>query len=98
MGLAGVGLFAVGNGHWPWENTLHLQVGFRQIHGVEGGTPVRVLGRNAGEVEGIRLPDTPDGEATWRLRTDAKSRDQLRAHASAQTLPDGASGSKVIRT
>ncbi len=96
LGLACVGLFAVGNGHWPWEKTLHLQVGFRQIHGVEVGTPVRVLGRNAGEVVEIRLPDDPDGEVTLRLRIDAKLRELIRADASAQIMPVGMVGSKVI--
>jgi phospholipid/cholesterol/gamma-HCH transport system substrate-binding protein len=96
LGLAGVGLFAVGNGHWPWADTIHLQVGFRQIHGIEVGTAVRVLGRNAGEVEEIRLPDFPDGEVTLLLRIDGKLRDLIRADSCAQIMPVGMVGSKVI--
>jgi phospholipid/cholesterol/gamma-HCH transport system substrate-binding protein len=96
LGLAGVGLFAVGNGHWPWTDAIHLRVGLRQIHGIEVGTPVRVLGRNAGEVEEITLPDTPDGEVTLLLRVDGRLRNLIRSDASAQIVPVGMVGSKVI--
>ena len=81
-----LGLFAVGNRQWLWTDTFHLRVGFRQIHGVERGTPVRVFGRNAGEIEDVQMPDSPDGEVTLVLRMDGKLHSLIRKDASAQRL------------
>ncbi len=96
LGLAAAGLFAVGNRQWLWADTFRLRVGFRQIHGVEKGTPVRVFGRNAGEVEELLMPETPEGEVTLVLRLDGTLHSLIRADASAQIVPVGMVGGKVI--
>jgi len=96
LGLAVVGVFAVGNRQWLWTDTFRLRVGFRQIHGVERGTPVRVFGRNAGEVEELRMPESPDGEVTLVLRLDGTLHSLIRADASAQIVPVGMVGGKVV--
>src|SRR5438132_9938364 len=93
--LTTLGLFAVGSRHWLWTDTFHLRVGFRQIHGVELGTPVRVFGRNAGEIEDVQMPDSPDGQVTLVLRLDGKLHSLIRADASAQIVPIGTVGGKV---
>ena len=36
LGLAGTGIFAVGNGQWLWSDTFHVTVGFQQARGVYG--------------------------------------------------------------
>src|ERR1700676_4449564 len=74
LGLAGFVLSSVGNRQWLWSDTFHLLVGFRQIQGVEAGTRVRVLGRDAGEVEKILLPELPSGEIVLVLRLDDRVR------------------------
>jgi hypothetical protein len=94
--LTTLGLFAVGSRQWLWTDTFHLRVGFRQIHGVELGTPVRVFGRNAGEIEDVQMPDSPDGQVTLVLRLDGKLHSLVRADASAQIVPVGMVGGKVV--
>jgi hypothetical protein len=71
-------------------------VGFKQIHGVEVGTRVRVLGKEAGEIEGIDLPEIPTGEVMLRLRLDGRVRQLIRADASAQIVPVGMVGGQAI--
>jgi outer membrane protein OmpA-like peptidoglycan-associated protein len=96
LGLAVAGLFAVGNRQWLWADTFRLRTGFRQIHGVEKGTPVRVFGRNAGDVEELRMPESPDGQVTLVLRIDGTLQSLIRADASAQIVPVGMVGGKVV--
>ena len=94
--LAGVGLFSIGSREWLWNDSFRVRVGFRQIRGVEPGTRVRILGKEAGEVEAVELPSRPTGEVMLRLRIDGKLRHLVRVDASAQIVPEGMVGGKVI--
>jgi phospholipid/cholesterol/gamma-HCH transport system substrate-binding protein len=96
LGLGVFGLFAVGSRQWLWGDRFHVRVGFQQIQGVEVGTPVRILGRNAGEVESVELPTTPTGPVMLRLRLDGKLRQLVRADATAQVVTEGMVGGKVV--
>lgn len=96
LALAGLGVFAVGNRQWLWNASFHLVVGFKQVRGVEVGTPVRVQGIEAGEVVAVEPPLTPGGEVRLRLRLDAKLRELVRADAKAQILSEGMLGGKAI--
>ena len=97
LALATAGLFAVGSRQWLWGDSFHVRVQFRQIRGVEPGTRVRVLGKEAGVVEEVRLPDTPSGEVTLRLRLDSREMRRLvRKDATAQIVAEGMVGGKVI--
>lgn len=94
--LAVLGLFAVGSRQGFWQSSFHVNVGFKQIRGVEVGTPVRVQGIDAGEVVALEPPATPGGEVRVRLRLDAKLRHLLRADAAAQILSEGMLGGRAI--
>src|SRR5262249_15529101 len=72
------------------------RAGFPQIRGVEVGTRVRVLGRDAGEVVAVDLPAHPSGEVVLRLRLDGRLRSLIRADASAQIAADGMMGGKIV--
>jgi phospholipid/cholesterol/gamma-HCH transport system substrate-binding protein len=89
-------LLSVGGGQWPWNEVLRVRVGFKQLHGVEVGTRVRVLGKESGEVEGIDLPDLPTGDVMLRLRLDGRVRPLIRADASAQIVAIGMVGGQAI--
>src|SRR5207249_4495821 len=94
LGLGSVGLFAIGSRQWLWSDSFHLRAGFRNIGGVEAGTRVRVLGREAGEVERIALPDSPSGDIVLHLRLDGRLRKLVRADARAQIVAEGMVGGK----
>jgi phospholipid/cholesterol/gamma-HCH transport system substrate-binding protein len=96
LGLAGTGLYAVGNRQWMWSETFHVRAGFAQIHGVEVGTRVRVQGIEAGEVERIEPPAAPGGQVILHLRLDGNLRTLLRADAVVQIASEGMIGGKVV--
>ncbi len=96
LALAGYGLFALGNGQWPWSKPYRLRAGFTTIPGVSAGTRVRVKGHDAGEVEQVQLPDDPAGKVVLTLRLDPRFRDLVRGDAQAQIVPEGVFGGKVI--
>jgi phospholipid/cholesterol/gamma-HCH transport system substrate-binding protein len=96
LGLAAVGLFAVGSRQWLWSDTFHVLVAFPTIAGVETGTRVRVQGIEAGEVEAVEPPAVPGEAVRLRLRLDGRLRHLLRADASAQIVNEGMIGGKVI--
>lgn len=87
---------AVGKRQWLWGNTFHVRVGFRQIQGVEEGTPVRVLGKDAGVVERVLMPNAPTGDVTLRLRLDGRLRPLVRADANATIVAEGMIGGRVL--
>jgi phospholipid/cholesterol/gamma-HCH transport system substrate-binding protein len=94
-----VGLFAVGSRYAPWNDTFDVRVGFKQVRGVETGTPVRVQGVIAGEVVAVDPPAAPGGNVMLTLRLDhnrLRSRNLLRADASAQIVSEGMVGGKAI--
>jgi phospholipid/cholesterol/gamma-HCH transport system substrate-binding protein len=96
LGLAAAGLFAIGNRQWLWSDTFHVQVGFKQVRGVEVGTRVRVQGIDAGEVVAVLAPASPGSEVRLLLRIDGKLHHLVRADASAQIVGEGMIGGKVI--
>jgi phospholipid/cholesterol/gamma-HCH transport system substrate-binding protein len=96
LGLAGTGLYAVGNRQWLWADTFHVRAGFPQIHGVEIGTRVRVQGIEAGEVEAIEPPAAPGGNVIVRMRLDGSLRSLLRSDALVQIASEGMIGGKVL--
>jgi phospholipid/cholesterol/gamma-HCH transport system substrate-binding protein len=96
VGLAVVGLFAVGSRGWFGADPLHVRVGFREIRGVEVGTPVRIQGIAAGEVVAIAPPETPDGPVILRLRLRNEYRRLVRANSTVQIVSEGMLGGKVL--
>jgi phospholipid/cholesterol/gamma-HCH transport system substrate-binding protein len=96
LGLATAGVGAVGIRHWIWGDTYCVRTTFAQIHGVEVGTRVRVLGKPAGTVESVELPSLPSGQVVLVLRLDGRVKQLIRADAVAQIVPEGMVGGKVI--
>lgn len=96
VGLAVVGLFAVGSRGWFGKEPLHVRVGFHEIRGVEVGTRVRIQGIDAGEVVNILTPDSPDSPVVLRLALKDEYRQLVRASSTVQIVSEGMLGSKVL--
>ena len=96
LAFAGAGLFAVGGRQGLWGRQFHIRAGFRSIQGVEVGTRVRVLGRDAGEVDRIDLPSQPTGQVVLQLRLDGAVCSLVRADAVAAIAAEGLIGGKVV--
>jgi outer membrane protein OmpA-like peptidoglycan-associated protein len=102
LGGAAAGLFALGDRYWPWQNVFRIQAEFANVRGVEAGTPVRVLGITAGEVEKVAWVPTPEGvkvSLVFRIKcqvNDTDLRNLIRSNATAQIVDEGMVGGKVI--
>lgn len=96
IGLAMVGLFAIGSRGWFGKVPLHVRAGFRDIRGVEVGTRVRIHGIDAGEVIDILPPDSPDGPVLLRLALKDDYRRLVRARSTVQIVSEGMLGGKVL--
>lgn len=96
VGLALLGLFAVGSRGWFGKTPLHVRVGFPAIRGVEVGTRVRIKGVDAGDVVGIQLQDGADGLVVLRLAIRKEYRDKVRASSTVQIVSEGMLGGKVL--
>jgi phospholipid/cholesterol/gamma-HCH transport system substrate-binding protein len=95
-GLSAIGLFSVGSRGWFGQDALHVNVGFREIRGVEVGTRVRIQGMDAGEVVGISPPETPDGMVVLRLCLKNEFRRLIRSNSTVQIVSEGMLGNKVL--
>jgi phospholipid/cholesterol/gamma-HCH transport system substrate-binding protein len=96
LAVGGYTVFAVGDHSWLWGKPLTLRASFRQIHGVEKGTRVRILGKEAGEVAAVELPREPSGQLTLILHMDRRLQTLIRQDASAAIVLEGMLGAKVI--
>jgi phospholipid/cholesterol/gamma-HCH transport system substrate-binding protein len=96
VGLAMIGLFAVGSRGWFGKEPLHVRVGFPEIRGVEVGTRVRIQGIDAGEVVDILPPDAPDGAVVLRLALKNDYRRLVRSGSTVQIVGEGMLGGKVL--
>jgi phospholipid/cholesterol/gamma-HCH transport system substrate-binding protein len=96
VAVAALGVYAVGSRQWLWNKSFHLRAEFREVHGVEPGTRVRLLGKEVGEVESVDLPPQPSGEVTLVLRVDERFRSLVRSDARAQIIAEGMVGGKVV--
>jgi phospholipid/cholesterol/gamma-HCH transport system substrate-binding protein len=96
VGLAVLGLFAVGSRGWFGKDALHVRVGFREIRGVEVGTRVRIQGMDAGEVVAIAPPEEPGDSVTLRLRLRGNFRRLVRTDSTVQIVSEGMIGGKVL--
>ncbi len=94
--LGGYGLFVLGSGQWPWNQPLHVKVGFPSAQGVTPGTHVRVQGVDAGEVEDVVGPERPGDKVVLRLRLDHRFRGVVREDAKAQLVAEGIFGGKIV--
>jgi hypothetical protein len=96
LGLAGVGIFAVGSGKWFWNDSFHVRAGFSSVNGVEVGTRVRVRGMDAGEVVALEPPLSAEGQVMMRVRIDKQFRHLVRRNATIQIVSVGMLGGKAV--
>jgi phospholipid/cholesterol/gamma-HCH transport system substrate-binding protein len=96
LGLAALGLFAIGDRQGLWKGSFSLTAEFPQISGIEVGTRVRVQGINAGQVAAIEMPERRGDKVLVRLKLDTRFRHLIGRDAWAEIQSEGLIGSKVI--
>jgi phospholipid/cholesterol/gamma-HCH transport system substrate-binding protein len=94
--LAGAGLYAIGSRGWFGKDALNVQVGFREVRGVEVGTRVRIQGIDAGEVTAVEPPRQSGGPVILHLRLHGDYRQLVRTTSRVQIQSEGLIGGKVV--
>lgn len=94
--LGGFGLFVVGSREYIGD-AFHVRASFKDVSGVEVGTRIHIKGVDAGEVEAIQLPETPEDDVILHLRIAGKFRHLIRSDAKVQIGDENLFGSKVVR-
>lgn len=97
LGLAGGGLFLVGDGAGWGSNSFRVVAALPDIGGVEIGSRVRIQGIDAGEVEAILPPDKPGEHVKLRLRVAGKYHHLVGADARVQVVSENLFTGKVVR-
>lgn len=97
FGLGAVGLFAFGARNGLDGSAFTVRAAFADIGGVEVGTPVRLQGLDAGEVEAILPPDAPGGKVVLRLRIPGHLRHLVNADAQVRIAPESLLTGKIVR-
>jgi phospholipid/cholesterol/gamma-HCH transport system substrate-binding protein len=96
LGLAGTGLFAIGDRDFLWSRTFEVRAAFAEVRGVEVGTAVRVQGITAGKVVAIEAPAGPGDPVLLHLCLDSRLRPLIGGDAVVQIVGEGLIGGKAV--
>ena len=95
--LFAVGLFLIGSRRMLFSDTFQVYAEFSQIAALDNGAKVRVSGMDAGEVEVIRVPQTPAGRFRVEMRVRSDLQQLLRLDSVASIQNDGLVGNKFVQ-
>jgi phospholipid/cholesterol/gamma-HCH transport system substrate-binding protein len=96
VGLAVLGVFAVGSRGWFGKDALNVRAAFREVRGVEVGTRVRIRGIDAGEVVALSPPEEDRGPVILHLRLKGDFRRLVRSDSVVEIVSEGMIGGKVL--
>ena len=95
--LFAVGLFLIGDRRMMFADTFEVYAEFAEIAALDNGAKVRVAGMDAGEVEGIRVPNGPGTPFRVRMRVREDLHPLIRLDSIASIQNDGLVGNKFIQ-
>jgi len=95
--LFGAGLFLIGDRRLLFAPQFELASTFGKVTGLQVGTPVRLAGLDAGEVQEVRIPSSPSDPFVVRMRVREDLRQLVRADSVAAVQTDGIVGSAFIQ-
>ncbi|MDQ3212379.1 MAG: MlaD family protein [Acidobacteriota bacterium] len=95
--LFAVGLFIIGSRRMLFEDTFHASAEFANLSGLQNGAIVRVAGMDAGEVDEIRVPGSPSGRFSVRMRLREELHTLIRVDSVASIQTDGLVGNKYVQ-
>src|SRR5579871_247996 len=76
------GLFMIGNQHEAFARHVDLYAEFANLSGITQGTKVQVAGMDAGQVQGVEIPDAPPAKFRVKIRLTEKDRKSTRLNSS----------------
>src|SRR6267378_221803 len=97
LGLAGAGLFVIGERTGWGSDNFRVVAGFPDVGGVEVGSRVRIQGIDAGDVEALLPPALPGEPVKLRLRIASKYHHLVGQDARVQVVSESLLAGKVVR-
>jgi phospholipid/cholesterol/gamma-HCH transport system substrate-binding protein len=94
--ILATGIFLIGNRDMLFRPTYHVQASFDNVAGLIQGATVRVGGLQKGTVQGIQLPDRPDGKVLVTLNIDRSTRNIIKKDSVAAIKSEGLLGDKYV--
>lgn len=95
--LFATGLFMIGNRRMLFTDRFLVHAEFAAITGLQKGAIVRVAGADAGEVEAILVPSSPDQRFKIRMRVREDLHQLVRRDSVATIQSDGLVGNKFVQ-
>src|ERR1700739_4587327 len=84
-----LGIFLVGSRHEAFSRHVLLYTEFANLDGVTKGSKVQVAGMDAGQVTGIVVPRSPDGQFRVQMKIDEQFHGLVRTDSAVTVDTEG---------
>ena len=96
LALFTAGLFMIGNRHEAFARHIELYAEFANLSGITQGTKVQVAGMDAGQVEGVDIPDAPPAKFRVKIRITEKLGGLVRTDSVVTLGTEGVVGNRFL--
>jgi phospholipid/cholesterol/gamma-HCH transport system substrate-binding protein len=90
------GLFMIGNRHEAFARHVELYAEFANLSGITQGAKVQVAGMDAGQVQGVEIPDAPPARFRVKIRITEKLRGLVRSDSVVTIGTEGVVGNRFL--
>src|ERR1700736_714079 len=94
LALFTTGLFMIGNRHEAFARYIELYAEFANLSGITQGAKVQVAGMDAGQVQGVEIPDAPPAKFRVKIRITEKLRGLIRTDSVVTIGTEGVVGNR----
>src|SRR5260370_20876590 len=98
LALFTAGLFMIGNRHEAFARHIELYAVFANLSGITQGAKGQVAGMDAGQVQGVEIPDAPPAKFRVKIRITEKLRGLVRTDSLGTMGTEGVVGSRLLPT
>ena len=96
VALFGAALFLIGNQHKAFHRHIVFYTNFQSVDGLPKGAKVRVDGMDAGEVQTIQIPPSPEQKFRLKMNVDDSLRGLIREDSVVTVETEGIVGDKYL--
>jgi phospholipid/cholesterol/gamma-HCH transport system substrate-binding protein len=96
LALFTTGLFMIGNRHEAFARHVELYAEFANLSGITQGAKVQVAGMDAGQVQGVEIPDAPPAKFRVKIRLTEKLRGLVRTDSVVTIGTEGVVGNRFL--
>ncbi len=96
LALFTAGLFMIGNRHEAFARHIELYAEFANLSGITQGAKVQVAGMDAGQVQGVEIPDAPPAKFRVKIRITEKLRGLVRTDSVVTIGTEGVVGNRFL--